>query len=143
MLETRRNLKLSSILVLVFAGLSVLNLVLQLCLGGIDSVPGLSAEGLKNAKIVILIVTLVLTIPEIYIGVKGLSFAKNPDGSKAHIILAKIFFVLSVLAIIDPIINLFKNGGAYENVTTLLSIAVQVLVYFDYVRYAIAVSREN
>ena len=92
-------------------------------------------------KIILFVVSLVLLLPQIYIGVKGMRIAKNPNSSKGHIIWAIILLVIAVLNLIDPIVGLINNGGVYDNLTTLSSVVLEIAIYYDYIKYAGAVAK--
>ena len=142
--QSRKNLKISSIVVLVFAGLSLLNLVFELLFGEINraEIPAGSPNNiLLITKIILAVVTIVLLLPQVYIGIKGLKVAKNPDASKGHIIWGTILFVLSIVGMVSPVINIVTQNNIGENVSTLLSILVETLVYFEYIKYAKAVAK--
>ena len=74
------------------------------------------------------------------VGIKGLKIAKKPDHSRAHIILGIILVVVTAAGLISPLFALIQgNGRAFGNIAELCSIAVDVFVLFEYVKYAVAV----
>lgn len=142
--QSKKNLRVSSIVVLVFAGLTLLQIVSELLLGELNeaTIPeGAPDNILLITKIILLAVTVALLLPQIYIGCKGLRVAKNPDSSKAHIVWAVILLVFSVLGLISPVVNMIEQGGIYENTATLLSVLLEVVIYFEYIKYAKEVSK--
>lgn len=142
--QTRKNLKLSSIVVLIFAGLSLIEVVCELLLGtfGKVAVPEGAPENiLLITRIFLFSFALLLTLPSIYIGVKGLRIAKNPNSSKGHIVWAIILLVIASLSLINPVAGCVNNGFQYENIRAILSIAVEILVLAEYSKYAIAVRK--
>ena len=115
--QTRKNLKTSSIIVLALAGLSLL-----------------------NTSMFILAVSLLILLPHLYIGIKGLKIAKKPDSSKGHIVWGIILIVFTCIGLISPLLALLQgNGEAFGNASELCSIAVDVYVLIEYVKYAKAV----
>jgi hypothetical protein len=80
-------------------------------------------------------------LPNIYVGIKGLLIAKKPNCSGGHIIWAIILLAFASFALIENGIALGKNGFVYENISAFLSVAVEVLVFAEYIRYAIAVKK--
>lgn len=142
--QSRKYLKISSIVVLIFAGLTLLNLVSELLFGELNraEIPAGSPENiLLITKIILLVVSILLLLPQVYVGIKGLKMAKNPDSSKAHIIWGTILLVIAVLGLVSPAIALIKQEDVFNNVSELFSILVDVIVFFDYVKYARRVSR--
>ena len=93
------------------------------------------------AKVFLLVLSLLFLLPEVYVGIKGLRMAKNPNSSKGHIIWAGIIFVLTVVGIISPLINFIKGVNTYDNISTVLSLGLNASIYFDYIKYAYLVSK--
>ena len=142
--QARKHLKISSIIVLVFAGLTLLNLVSELLFGELNraEIPDGSPDNiLLITKILLLVVSLLLLLPQVYVGLKGLKMAKKPDSSKAHIIWGTILLVIAILGLVSPAIAIIKQEDVFNNVSELLSILVDVVVFFDYVKYARMVSK--
>ena len=139
--QAKKSLKITSILVLALAGVSLLEVVTELLFGELNSAEGYDAGIVMATKIILLVVSLVTMIPQIYIGVKGLRIAKKPDASKAHIIWAMILFVISALSLISPVITMVKQGS-FSDFSSLLSLLVDVMIYFEYVMYARQVKNE-
>ena len=140
--QARKHLKISSIVVLIFAGLFMLELVSGLVFGDIASVEGVSEEVLRITRIFVLSISLVMMLPQIYIGIKGLLIAKNPNASCGHIVWAIILFVFSVLSLVSPIVGMFQQGIVYQPIKELFGVLLEVLIYFDYIKYAKAVRAE-
>ena len=85
----------------------------------------------------------VILLPQIYVGVKGLKIASNPDSSELHIIVAAVLLGITSLTAISPIIAIVQNVEVFDNVRYLLSIIVEAWVFFDYIRYAKLVADGN
>lgn len=144
--KARKNLRITSIVVLIFAGLSLINIVAQLIWGDFSNAPipeGSSDSVLFIAKIVLFGISLLLLIPDVYIGVKGLKVAKKPGSSKGHIVWAIILFVLSIIALISPIVSLFSAESIRESISAILSGLVQILIYFEYIKDAKTLVKSN
>lgn len=142
--QTRKHLKISSFVVLLFAALSLLQIVTELLFGELNStqIPvGAPENTLLITKIILLVVSLLFLLPEVYVGLKGLRIAKRPNSSKGHIIWAGIILVFSVLELIDPVIAILKHGGGAENISALFSVFLDVAIYYDYIKYAKAVAK--
>ena len=143
--QARKHLKTSSMIVLALAGLTLLNLLFELFFGELSSaaIPEGSPDNiLLITQIFVLVVSLLMLLPQFYIGFKGLKVAKNPDASKGHIIWGTIVFVFAVMGLISPLFALIRGDGeAFGNVSEVLSIAVDVMVLYDYVKAAKAVRK--
>ena len=142
--NARKNLKVSAILVLIFAGLSLIRTICDMIF--LDpskvTVPEGSPENIVLiAKFVIIGIALVVLLPQVYVGVKGLKLASNPGPAKACIVWATILFVISILSIISPIAGLIKHEFIGSNVSALLDAVVDILIYFEFIKYAKTVSQ--
>lgn len=142
--QSRKHLKISSIVVLIFVGVSILNLLS----GFIDlngaTIPEDAPENiLAITKTILSVIAAVLLLPQIYIGFKGLKMASNPDSSKSHIVVAAILLGVTILTAISPITALVQKVEVFENVRYLLSLAVEAMVFFDYIKYAKIVADGN
>ena len=142
--QTKKSLKITSIIVLVLAGLTLLNVIFELILGELTKaeIPEGSPDNiLLITQIFLLVVTVLLLLPQVYIGLKGLKMAKTPDASKGHIIWGIILLAWAVFGMISPLIAVIKQEAVSDNVSTLLSMLVEVTAFFEYVKYARAVAK--
>ena len=142
--QTRKNLKLSSIAVLALAFFTLLQLVSELLYGELNNavIPEGAPENiLPITKIVLFSVALLLTLPNIYIGIKGLRIAKKPNSSKGHIVWAIILLAFAALFLIEQGVGFIHDGFNFENISAFCSIVVEVAVFVEYIRLAIAVRK--
>ena len=142
--QARKNLKLSAFAVLVWAGAMLIGLISELLYGEINSaaIPeGAPDNILLITKIFLVSISLLLLLPQVYIGIKGLMIAKNPNSSKGHIVWAVILLVFAVLGIIDPIVNLAKSGDTFNDIRSLSGVVLEIAIYFGYIKYAREVHR--
>lgn len=126
------------------AGFSMLQVVCELFfgeLGNAITTEGASDNTLLITRIFLLSFALLLTSPGIYIGVKGLRIAKEPNPSKGHIVWGIILLVITLLSLISPVVDIINNGFKYDSISGLLSIAVEAAVFFEYVKYAVALRK--
>jgi hypothetical protein len=142
--NSRKHLKINSIVVLILT----LSSIFDIASGLIDIKNAAIPDGAPNnileiTQIFIIVVACVLLLPQIYIGFKGLKVAKNPDSSKGHIVWATILFVAALLSLASSIMEGVQNGFNQDVVLSALSIAVDVLVYFDYIKAANLVANGN
>ena len=139
MTNARKNLKLMSIVILaltvfsfVRVGLSAFSMDFNM-----EELPeGTTASIILAAQIALCVFSFILLLPQIYVGVKGMKIAKNPDNSKAHIVWATILAVLSVICIISPVAGIIRTGDFAGNFAELIDVVTDAAVYFAYVGYA-------
>ena len=144
--KNRKGLKITSIILLIFAGSSILNILGEMFFGEINNIAvpdGGSVNILLITKLIILAVSALLLWPQVYIGIKGLRVAKAPNASKGHIFWAIALFIFSVLGLISPTLELLREIDVYQNVGAILSILVEACLYFEYIRFAKAIAKEN
>ena len=142
--KSRKYLKIYSIVVLVYTLGIILNLVAGLSELNNATIPAGSPDNIVLiTKVILMVVSGILLLPQIFIGLKGIKVANNPDSSKSHIVVATILFVLAIFSTITPISSLIKKEAVGENIRNLLSIAVELYLYFDYIKYARLVAEEN
>ena len=145
-MEKRKHLKWSSVAILAFVGFTLLELVSEIFLGELNNVEipeGSPANVLLITKIFLLCVSVLFTLPGLYVGFKGLKMAKNPDNSKGHIVWAKILFVFAVLSLAAPVFGFINKADGVDNFGGLFSILFEIAIYFDYIKYAKVVAEEN
>ena len=142
--QAKKNLKITSIVVLILTGFSLVQIVLQLFFGEFNNVKlpeGAPENLLLIVKIVLAVITFLFLLPQLYIGLKGLKIAKNPNDSKGHIVWGFILLAMSIIGLLSPLMSIVNGVDMWDNVSTFLSILVEVLVFFDYVRYARAIAK--
>ena len=143
--QTRKHLKFSSFAILALAGLSLINIVSELLFGelnGAEIPVGSPDHILFITKIILMAVSFLCLLPQVYIGIKGLKVAKNPDSSKGHIVWGIILLAFAIVGLISPLVSIIKQDYVFENVSELLSILVEVAFFYDYVKYARAVAKQ-
>ena len=140
---SRNHLKEASFLVLLFTAFSFIRMIIQLFVG-FEANPtqvGVSHEIIVATRIVMLVVGLILLLPQLYVGVKGMKIAKNPTSSKGHIVWAVILLVFSAFGIIATVSSIAEQVNVVDNVITLVNHALDVIVYCMYIKYANRVLR--
>ena len=145
-MEAKKLLKLNSIIILVFAVITLANLVVNVCFGfGSDvKLPEGSPENLLLITQIFLIsVSTIFMIPKIYVGIKGLRVAKKPVSTKAHIIWAFILLVFAALSFVSSVSDMINNGIGGLRIASALAIVVEIIAYIDYIKYAKAVAKEG
>lgn len=137
--NSRKQLKAYSFLVLLFAAFSLIKLTVELIVIGFDKETvalDVSPELVLAATIILFVISLILLLPQIYVGVRGLKIAKNPEAKKGHIVWAVILLAFSVFAIFTPISDIAANVNVVNNVVTLIDYALDIIVYCMYIKYA-------
>lgn len=144
--NTRKHLKFSSLAILALAGFSLVNIVSELLFGELNSaeIPAGSPDNvLLITKIILMTLSFLCLLPQVYIGIKGLKVAKNPDSSKGHIVLGTILLVFAIIGLVSPLVAVIKQDSVFENASALLSILIEAAFLYDYVKYARAVAEAN
>jgi amino acid permease len=148
--NTRKHLKATSIIVLALAVLSLINIGYELFFGELNGelqnavIPEGSPDNvLLITKVFVAVLSLIMILPQLYVGFKGIKLANNPDTSIGHIILGIILVVFAFGALLSPLGALVKGeGNALANGSELLSLAVDFAIMLDYVKYAIILRKE-
>ena len=135
--QSRKNLKIMSIAMLVLAILSLARVALELSFGiNADAIEGATKELMFAAVIVLAVISVILTLPQIYIGLKGLRVAKNPDDSKGHIVWSTILLVISIIAVVCYVIGSISSGDYKEKFSAILDMVLDVVIYSTFLKYA-------
>ena len=134
--QTKKNLKITAIVLLILAGLELLQTILVLAFGIAN--PGDVPENVfLITKVIAAVVAILLLLPQVYVGVRGLQLVKNPNpAAKAHIIWAIILLVVSALGLISSAVSFFQQGNGGGDLSTLLNRLVDVLVYIEFIKYS-------
>ena len=142
--QKRKNLKVVSAIVLIFTGLTFLRTAVGYLFTdqGIAILPDGSSVILQLiVRLIMVAVTLVFVLPQIYVGVKGLRIAKNPAPAKAHVVWAWILLIVTVLGLIEPVTAIVQRASLSGNAYALFSGLLSVAVYIVYIRCAKAVAK--
>ena len=138
--RTRRNLLAFSIFILGFAAYTLVSLGLELFLGsGFENatIPEGAPENIIDiAKIFVAVVTLVMVLPQIYVGIKGICVARNPDSSGSHIFWAVVLFIFAIVGIVSAVFNLVSNGGAGDGFSMMIDGVIEAIFYLEFIIYA-------
>ena len=133
--NAKKNLKFMSDLILIFLTCSFIRTILEVFMTDIK-VNNISAEFMIVAKIILCLIYVVIFLPQIYVGVKGIKMSKNPDSSKAHIIWAVIFVAFAVFSAVSAVVNMINNKDMTGNIFRLIDAVIDFVLYFFYVKYA-------
>ena len=144
MTESRKQLKIASYILIILAVCTIIELIAALSFGEINSIAipeGAPENTILIAKIFIIVVSALLLIPQFYIGIKGIRIAKKTTQSKAHIYWAIALLAINVVSLIDPIVGIINQTSTRDNVSSLLSLLLETIILFDYIKYARAVAK--
>ena len=146
-MDSTKNLKASSGIVLGLAILSLINILYELFFGELSgelngaAIPDGSPENvILITQVFVAVVSLIMLLPQFYVGIKGLKVAAHPDDSKTHIVWGIILIVFTGIGLLSPLLAFLQgDGDAFANVSEFLSITVDFSVLIAYVKFAIAV----
>ena len=143
--KTRKNLKITSIILLIMAGSSMLNILGEIFFGEFNNVGSdvAPANIVLITKIILVAFSTLLLWPQIYVGVKGIKIAKEPTSSRMHIFWATVLLILSVVGLISPVVELVQAGSVYQNIGAILSLLIEVCLYYEYISYSKAIAKAN
>lgn len=150
-MENRKKLHYYGLVLIV---LGILNLVTFVTTLLADCIDGTLAEALATVEPDILVaVKVVLGIfgvivglmvaADVFLGVKALKISKAPKADRGYIIVANVFFVMSVLAAVSHAGTLL-NGSApvLDTVLNLVNAILGAIVYVLFVKAARAVRQD-
>ena len=96
-----------------------------------------TSDGVVLASIRIVgVMSLLMVAVQIYIGLKGMKVAKEPDSSKGHITWATVLLVLSIIALVSPVMEMIQTKAIVANVVTIIDCLVDVLLYYYFIKWA-------
>ena len=137
--QNRKHLKIASTIVLLFTAMSFLRVAIEFLFTeqGTAILPDGSSAILKLiVRIVLVAVSLVLLLPQIYVGVKGLRIAKNPTTAKGHIVWAYILLGSALLTLIKAVFTVVQNGSLSGYVFALVNGSISAAIYCYYIASA-------
>ena len=135
MIKERKTLKEYSIVILVFAALSFVRIIIDAITNGFGS-QALNVEGVPEnvaqiVAIIIFVMALLLLLPDVYVGVKGIKESNNPTGARAHIVWALILAILSLVGTVSSLGDMIKEFD-FDKLLLVLDLAVDVVLFFAY-----------
>lgn len=147
-MENRKNLHDYGLVLILFGILNLFVFASTVIAGLVDgSIKGALAtvepDILVAVKVVLGIMGAIMVIiifADVLLGIKALKVSKNPNKDKGYITVAKVFFVLSILSTVFSVVSLI-NGKAdtVDNIISLANAALNVIVYFSFIKHAQAV----
>ena len=146
--KAKKNLKVFSILVLVFAGCDFIKSIVEVLFFAKIPPVGTTPAIWIASKIVFVVLAVLVLIPQIFVGVRGIKMANGTVTKKGHITWASILCIIVSLGIIIIGINaiwpeVFKVSTTAARTTVSLSLLIaENLVYLEYIRNAKLIAKE-
>ena len=137
--QSKKFLKIYSILILAFAVVDLITAVLDLVLtdfSGVQIPEGAPGNTLLIAKTILFVFAALVALPQLYVGFKGLKVIKTPGTSKAHIVWATILFVILAVGVILSAVSIFKGDDVAVNAVGTGVSVVEMFCYYFYIKYA-------
>lgn len=144
--KSRKDLKISSIVILLFGVWSLVDVISQVFFGEINNanVPAGAPDNiLEITRIFLIVVSALILLPQFYIGIKGLAVANKPNSSKGHIRWAIVLLVFTIIGFIDAVIRVIGGESIKEYISVFLNLALEGVLYYEYIVFARLVAKEN
>lgn len=141
--NSKKILKIMSIVLLALVGFSLATLIVEIAIGGfaVEEVPEGMSKGLVQGIVIsVLVLSFLFLLPDLYIGYKGLVASKKPVKTRAHIVWAKVMMVLSIIALISSVADLFSSKDLWIDIITVVDVLASVAIYWVYIKHATIVS---
>lgn len=134
--QAKKRLKFISECILILLAVSFVKSILEIFLTDVK-IDDVSESLIITSKIIIcLLLTAIIFIPQLYIGVRGLKIAKNPNNSKSHIVWAVIFAGFAILSIISAIVGMVNTGDIARNIFGIVNGGIDLAMYSCYIVFA-------
>jgi uncharacterized membrane-anchored protein len=150
-MENRKNLHDYGLIMIFFGILELFMFIMTVVAGLVDgSIAKALADVAPEIQTAVKVglgimgaITGLLVFADALLGVKALKVSANPNTDNGYIIVAKVFFVLSVIATISAVVGLFDgNAPIIDTILDLVSSVLGALVYILFVRAAQAVRQD-
>lgn len=148
----KTKLRENGIVLIVFGIFNILTFVSTVVKSLIDgTISGelatVEADILVAVKVVLIVLCVIMFLiagADIFLGVKAIKVSKNPNASKGYIIVAKIFSILTCIAIISNIISMFTGNvaSAVDGAVNMVSYALTLCIYCLFIKSAVAVRND-
>lgn len=142
--NNRNHLKIASAIILLFTALNFLRTAGGFVIGNLAMLPDdTSKRVVFFVRILLVVVTFVFMLPQLYVGVRGLRIAKNPCATKGHIVWAWILLVLAVIGLFENIASLVQQGALLSKCYSLILVLLSIASYLYYIVFAQAIAKEK
>lgn len=144
--KSRKDLKISSIVILLFGVWSLVDVISQVFFGEINNanVPAGAPDNiLEITRIFLIVVSALILLPQFYIGIKGIAVANKPNSSKGHIRWAIVLLVFTIIGFVDAVIRVIGGESIKEYISVFANLALEGVLYYEYIVFARLVAKEN
>lgn len=151
-MENKTKLRENGIVLIVLGILNVFTFVSTVVKSLIDgtisgALATVEADILVAVKVVLIVLCVIMVLiaaADIFLGVKAIKVSKNPNASKGYIIVAKVFLILTCIAVISNIISMFTGNAAsaVDSGVNMASYALSLCIYILFIKSAEAVRND-
>jgi hypothetical protein len=151
-MENRSKLRENGLVLIVIGILNVLTFASTIISSLVD---GSIAEALSTVepdilvavKVVLILICILMSFiagADIFLGIKAIKVSKKPNESKWYIIVAKVFLILSCIAVVSHAVSIFSGNTAsiVDSIVNMVSLALSVCVYALFIKSAEAVRED-
>ena len=130
--------------VLTFVSTVVKSLINGTVSGALATVEADILVAVKVVLIALCVIMVLIAGADIFLGIKAIKVSKNPNASKGYIIVAKIFSILTCIAVISNIISMFTGNAtsAVDGGVNMASYALSLCIYILFIKSAEAVRND-
>ena len=130
--------------ILTFVSTVVKSLIDGTISGALATVEADILVAVKVVLIVLCAIMLLIAGADIFLGVKAIKVSKKPNASKGYIIVAKVFSILTCIAVISNIISMFTGNAAsaVDGGVNMASYALSLIIYSFFIKSAEAVRND-
>ena len=143
--KSRRTLLTYALIIIGLVVINIVEIAADFYLGGFNDaiIPEGAPENIMElTKGFLIIFSAIILLPQLYVGIKGVRVARNPDSSRGHIFWATIIFIIALLGCISAIIDWVNGVDAYECFSLLVDSAFDAIVYYEFIVVARKVRNE-
>ena len=138
-MKKRKELLIYSIVLIGLAILDILQLILDLDSGIFELLKTedeLVQTVMKVIFYVIISITALSILIELYLGGKGIAESKNPSGAKFHISLSKFIGIINIVFAVITVISMFNSTNLKSDFETLSLCVIDIIFMFSYANAA-------
>ena len=151
MSKNRKRLQIASLIILTITLFILVRNIVNVSIHGFEAttIPeelietGVTLETLTIVNIILFVVSLLILIPDAYVGIKGLQIVKSKTEKKSHITLAKIFVVLYGLTFVSTCMSFTTTTNLPLTIISLVVELFATLAFLFYAIYAKKVGLED
>ena len=149
--KNRKRLQIASLIILVITLFILVRNIVDVSIHGFaaTTIPedlkdiGITLEALTVVNIIIFVISLLILIPDAYVGIKGLQIVKTKTEKKSHITLAKLFVVLYGITVISTCMSFASTTNLPLTIVSLIIELITTLAFLFYAIYAKKVGLED